>query len=364
MKIGIIAHLKHPIKSPFAGGLEAFTFDICKRLTARGHEVILFASSKSDPSLNVYPILNDDHYDDLTGYREKKPNLSSEYMAEHYAYMNLMQHIDTMGLDLIFNNSLHYVPVTMAGMLSTPFLTVLHTPPFFELKNAVKLAGKNANPRYITVSQRNAESWLPYTDSCTVIQNGIDLESWTYHPTPIGKYAIWFGRIHPDKGTHLAIKAAQLAGIPLKIAGTIADDKYFKTEVEPLLHQGAAYLGHKNHDELNVLIGNALVSIITPTWEEPFGLVVAESLACGTPVAGFAIGALPQLVVDDTGVLVPPQDIPALATAITAACKKDRKLCRTHAEDHFAVELMVSAYEDEFKAMAAVFPAHQSDIFH
>lgn len=355
MKIGIIAHLKHPIRAPFYGGLEAFTFDICKRLQKRGHEVILFASSKSDTALNVHPILNDDHYNDTTGYREKSPNLSSEYMAEHHAYMELMQHIDTMELDIIFNNSLHYVPVTMAGLLKTPMLTVLHTPPFFELKNAVKLEAKQGNIRYTTVSARNAENWSSFTHNCTVIENGIDMQEWTYNPAPEGDYAIWFGRIHPDKGTHLAIQAAKMAGVPLKIAGTIADEKYFKTQVEPLLDSRAIYVGHKNHADLNTFIGNALVSLITPVWEEPFGLVVAESLACGTPVAGFATGALPQLVTDLSGSLAAPGDAPELAAAIQQAMAKNRSDCRAHAEQSFGIEKMLTAYEDQFAAMLPVF---------
>jgi len=355
MKIGIIAHLKHPIRAPFFGGLEAFTHDICKRLMARGHEVTLFASSKSDASLNVYPILNDDCYHDGTGYREKKPNLSSEYMAEHHAYMDLMQHIDTMGLDVIFNNSLHYVPITMAGILNTPMLTVLHTPPFFELKNAVKLERRLGGISYVTVSERNAENWSDYTNDCKVIQNGIDLESWTYYPQPEGDYAIWFGRIHPDKGTHFAIQAAKMANIPLIIAGSIADEKYFKTYVEPLLDDSVKYAGHKNHQELNLLIGNAVVSLVTPTWEEPFGLVIAESLACGTPIAGFAIGALPHLVTDRTGVLARPGDIKHLADSITGAIGKNRSDCRKHASSSFDVEKMIIAYEDQLEQLQHIF---------
>lgn len=356
MKIGIIAHLKHPIRTPFLGGLEAFTYDVSKRLIARGHEVILFASSKSDPLLNVYPILNDDSYDDVTGYREKRPNLSSEYMAEHHAYMELMQHIDTLGLDVIFNNSLHYVPITMAGMISTPMLTVLHTPPFFELKNAVELERRQAGITYVTVSARNAENWKTYTDECMVIHNGIDLESWTYYAAAQqGDYAVWFGRIHPDKGTHLAIEAAKLAGIPLKIAGSVADEKYFKTQVDPLLGGLIEYVGHKSHQELNFLIGNACVSLITPVWEEPFGLVVAESMACGTPVAGFAVGALPQLVTADTGALARAGDVKDLASVITAARQKKRSACRAHAERNFSVETMITAYEDQLAQLVNVF---------
>jgi len=356
MKIGIIAHLKHPIRSPFRGGLEAFTFDICKRLSERGHQVTLFASSKSDAALNVYPILDDSSYDDLTGFREKKPNLSSEYMAEHHAYMDLMQHIDTMDLDVIFNNSLHYVPVTMAGMLNTPMLTVLHTPPFFELKNAVKLESRSGSITYATVSARNAENWSPYTTACTVIDNGIDLNNWKFYEQPEGEYAIWFGRIHPDKGTHLAIEAAKLAGIPLKIAGAIADERYFKSSVEPLLDHTISFLGQKNHVELNSLIGNARVTLVTPTWEEPFGLVIAESLACGTPIAGFAVGSLTQLINAETGKLTSAGDVAGLAAAITAASTKDRQQCRKQAENSFNVEIMISRYEEQLENLLTVSP--------
>jgi glycosyltransferase involved in cell wall biosynthesis len=355
MKIGIIAHLKHPIRSPFLGGLEAFTYDITQRLIARGHDVTLFASSKSDGSLNVSPILSDDHYDDTTGYREKNPNLSSEYIAEHHAYMELMQHIDTMELDVIFNNSLHYVPITMAGLVKTPMLTVLHTPPFFELKNAVKAEQRQGTIRYVTVSDRNAENWQPYTAECTVIQNGIDLSAWTDYPEPNGDYAVWFGRIHPDKGTDLAIQAAKLAGVKLKLAGNIADEKFFRTKVEPLLDDNIQYVGQKNHNELNELIGNAFVSLITPTWEEPFGLVVAESLACGTPIAGFAIGALPKLITTDTGVLAAAGNVEDLSKAISSARVKDRSACRTHAASSFDVEKMVFAYEDQLMQLLSVY---------
>jgi glycosyltransferase involved in cell wall biosynthesis len=355
MRIGIIAHLKHPIRAPFLGGLEAFTYDITKRLIARGHDVTLFASSKSDAALNVFPVLSDEHYDDVTGYREKKPNLSSEYMAEHHAYMQLMQEIDHMDFDIIFNNSLHYVPITMAGLLKTPMLTVLHTPPFFELKNAVKQEQRRATITYVTVSDRNAENWKPYTQNCSVIQNGIDIESWKYYDQPEGGYAVWFGRVHPDKGTHLAIQAAKLAGVNLKIAGNMADEKYFKTQVEPLLDDTVEYLGHKNHQELNELIGNAFVSLITPAWEEPFGLVVAESMACGTPVAGFSIGALPQLVTAQTGSLAAAGDVTGLAAAIAAARLKSRSGCRKHAAETFGVEAMLIAYEDQMAQLLNVF---------
>lgn len=351
MKIGVIAHIKHPIALPFAGGLEAFTHEMVRKLIARGEEVVLFASSRSDAGLPIYPILSDDNYDALAGSRSKKPNVSSLYMEEHHAYFELMMAIDRLGLDLIFNNSLHYVPITMASLLRTPMLTVLHTPPFFELKEAVKREYHNGRMRYVTVSGQNKVNWRPYLPQCAVVPNGIDLSKWTYSPRHTGPYAFWYGRIHPDKGLPYAIRAAKLAGMPLKVAGRICDEAYYKKEIFPLLNDGVELLGHLSQTELNKLVGNASVCLITPIWEEPFGLVVAESLACGTPVAGFGVGALPALLTPETSRLVAPKDSASLAKAMREASRLDRDSCRALAEARFDVEHMVDAYQAIFREM-------------
>jgi len=347
MKIGLIAHLKHPIKAPFAGGLEAFTFQICQLLKARGHEVTLFASSSSDPGLDLHSILSDERYDEKTRERKNTADMSSEYIAEHHAYYQLMNQIDSLNFDVIFNNSLHYVPITMANLLKTPMVTVLHTPPFYELELAAKAERKNKSLRYVTVSKSNADRWNNIVAECEVIMNGVDCGAWDFYDEGQQEnYAVWFGRIHPDKGLHLAIAAARLAGIPLKIAGGIADKKYFSSKVEPLLDEHTQMVGLLDHHSLNKLIGKARVSIISPVWEEPFGLVVAESLACGTPVAGFSIGALPEIVNDKCGSLAAPGDVAGLSAAIKSAMLLNRTTVRTYAEDHLSIGNMVSCYEE------------------
>ncbi|MBL4678149.1 MAG: glycosyltransferase family 4 protein [Mucilaginibacter sp.] len=349
MKIGIIAHLKHPIRKPFAGGLEAFTYEISRRLTEKGHEVMLFASSASDAGGTLHPILNDCNYDSRTGNRLKQPDMSSEYIAEHHAYYGLMSGIDELNLDIIFNNSLHYVPITMANLVQTPMVTVLHTPPFYELQNAIRAERRHPCIEYITVSRSNALNWNEYLEDCSYVLNGIDLNAWSYHEAGNQEnYAVWFGRIHPDKGLDLAIKAARKAGIMLKVAGGIADRRYYKEKIEPLLDSNVQMLGLCGHRELNALIGGAKVCLITPVWQEPFGLVVAEALACGTPVAGFATGALPEVMGADCGVLVAPGDIEALAEAIGRAASLDRKGIRSYAEEHLNIEKMLDAYELHF----------------
>ncbi|WP_443946669.1 glycosyltransferase family 4 protein [Pedobacter sp. AW1-32] len=345
MNIGIIAHLKHPIRKPYMGGLEAFTYEVTKRLIKRGHQVTLYASELSDPDLNVKVILSDVDYDRETFSRFRSHEMCEDFISTHHAYLELMQDIDSSKHDVIFNNSLNYVPVTMSTVTRTPMVTVLHTPPIFEMKRAMSQERKTGKIRYVSVSKPNALAWEPFLNTCEVISNGVDMEDWQYYDKPDGNYVIWFGRIHPDKGTHLAIQAARLAGYPIKLAGSIADFNYYETYVKPLLNSDVELLGNCSHDELNHQIGNARCSVITPCWEEPFGLVVAESLACGTPVAGLSRGALPYLVTNGTGCLTNSNDPAELAACIAGAVKMSRAECRRHAEESLDIERMIDAYE-------------------
>jgi len=354
MKIGIIAHLKHPIVAPFAGGLEAFTHQITKALMAYGHEVLLFASSGSDASLPLIPILSDQDYDSHTGIRMKRRDIPSEYIAEHHAYYQLMTEIDGYDLDIVFNNSLHYIPITMANVINTPLLTVLHTPPFYELGLAIRAERTKPVVNYVTVSGQSAANWKDYIPDCRVIQNGISLNKWkTYAKPSADPYAVWFGRIHPDKGLHLAIEAAKLAGIKLKVAGRVADQRYFNERIAPILDDSITLLGLQDQPDLNKLIGNASVCLVTPCWQEPFGLVVAEALACGTPLAGFRMGALPELITKDIGILVDFPDCNALAAAIHEAIQLDRNLIGSYARTKFDLNTMIAQYEELLTSIIA-----------
>ncbi|HEV7381848.1 MAG TPA: glycosyltransferase, partial [Dyadobacter sp.] len=313
MRIGIIAHLKYPISKPFKGGLEAFTYDISQRLLANGHDVVLYACAGSDPILNVRPILPENEYHPVISSKFTSRELSTEFISTHHAYVELMQHIDNDELDVIFNNSLNYVPIMMASVVKPPMVTVLHTPPIFELKNAIRREQRAGKVKYVSVSPSNARNWREYAPKCDVIPNGIDLTRWHYHPENDGSYLMWFGRIHPDKGLHIAIQAAKIAGKKLKVAGAISDEFYYAQFIKPLLDDSIEMVGHCTNGQLNDLIGNAEVCLITPCWDEPFGLVVAESLACGTPIAGIGRGALPDLLCEKTASLSETDDPVELA---------------------------------------------------
>jgi glycosyltransferase involved in cell wall biosynthesis len=161
---------------------------------------------------------------------------------------------------------------------------------------------------------------------------------------------MWCGRIVPEKGLEFAIDAARLADIPLRIAGPIADPIYFREVIEPRLHAGTRYLGHLSHSRLAEAIGCASVFLCTPLWEEPYGLVVAEALACGTPVAAFARGAIPELLDSTCGVLAAPGDVASLGDAAKAAQRLDRRACRARAEAVGDAERMLDGYENLYRS--------------
>ena len=177
-----------------------------------------------------------------------------------------------------------------------------------------------------------------------MIPNGIDLERWQ-PAANVGEHALWFGRVVPDKGTHLAIDAARQAGIPLRLAGQIEDKRYFNEQIKPRLGPGVEYVGHLQRPELAAELARAAVALVTPCWEEPFGLVVAEALACGTPVAAFDRGAMRDLISDDVGCVVPANDVAALASGISVARGKSRQACRARAEALWGHDLMLQRYE-------------------
>lgn len=353
LKIGILTHIKHPIREPFAGGLEAFTYDITRHLRRRGHQVTLFAHPDSAAELKVTPMAPVGSYRS-DAQRHAHDTLSSDFIAEHHAYLACLQEIDGFGFDVIFNNALHYVPVTMSGMISTPMLTVLHTPPFFEMINAIAAQYKRGGGHYCTVSRANAKEWAELTPDCHVISNGIDLQQWRPTDGPVGAHAFWYGRLVADKGAHLAIDAARLAGVALRIAGQAIDPAYFAQEILPRLSDDVVYLGHLARAELVDEVGRASVCLVTPRWNEPFGLVVAEAIACGTPVAAFSRGAIPELLTTDTGVLATADSVTALAAVLLSARTLDRAACRRHAQANWGIDLMVTRYEALLASVARV----------
>ncbi|PZN97812.1 MAG: glycosyltransferase family 4 protein [Hyphomicrobiales bacterium] len=341
MRIGIIAHLKHAICEPFAGGLEMHTSMLRAALQRRGHEVTVFASSRSQPEACVEAICDETSL--LEVGCDEAPDKA--FFQEHHAYLSLMNGLRHRPFDLIHNNSLHYLPVAMADALPTPMVTTLHTPPFAWLESGVRLC-KAPQATFVAVSESIRRAWGRVAPVDHVIMNGIDLDRFAFRPEPTKEpYWIWFGRIVPEKGLHHAIAAANMTGAKLLIAGPISNRDYFDQQIGPFLTDRIVHIGHLPHDELAHVIGGANAFLCTPCWEEPYGLVVAEALACGVPVAAFARGAIPELLDSTCGVLATPDDQASLAQAGLAAQQLDRQACRARAQSRCDVDRMIDEYE-------------------
>jgi glycosyltransferase involved in cell wall biosynthesis len=354
MRICLIASSRFPVTEPFAGGLEAHTAMLATELTRRGHEVSLFAAAGSD-------VVTDTHTLDVDAFvpsAEARADVGAspvQWMQEHHAYLSLMLRLagrDAGRFDVVHNNSLHHLPVAMASMIGAPVVTTLHTPPTAWLESAIAFAPASA--RFVSVSRHTARAWQHAVDS-VVVPNGVDTDAWTQGPG--GADAVWFGRLVPEKAPHLAIRAARLAGLPLTLAGPAMDPRYFADEVEPLLGDGVRYAGHLDQSQLVRLVGDSRVTLVSPSWDEPYGLVAAESLACGTPVAAFARGAIAEILDATCGRLAAPDDVTQLADAARAASLLPRDAARERAVRHCSLGAMVDGYEavydDVLPAVAA-----------
>jgi len=351
LRIAVIASARYPIREPFAGGLESHTWFLARALRRRGHAVTVFAAPGSDPDLGV-DVLPVDNVAFSAAARADVSMGPEWWMAEHHAYLRLMldlaDHPDRF--DVVHNNSLHHLPIALAPLLSTPILTTLHTPPTPWLESAIR-ARPDHGVVFAAVSAHTAAAWRPVVPDAVVVRNGIDLDLWA--PGLGGGPLVWTGRITPEKGTHLAMAAARRAGRPLLVAGPIADHGYWRAEVAPRLGGSIAYAGHLSQRELRDLVARASALLVTPCWDEPYGLVVAEALACGTPVAGFAVGALPELVDDGCGRLVPAGDVAALAAVIPEAVALPRATARARAVQEWAHPRMVDEYVALYEQVAA-----------
>ena len=349
MKIGLVAHLKYPIAEPYSGGLEMHTHLLADQLSARGHDVTLFASDGSSGKTVI-------SMGRPTATLESNAVESMTIAAvEHTAYTKIIEHLQNGSFDIVHFNALHYLPLLHVRDIGAPMVAVLHTPPFLPFEAAMRTASEHA--RCIAVSTSMAAQWNGLVVPPDVVPNGIYLKRFRFSAVPDrNRFAFWFGRIVPEKGLHLAIDAARAASIPLKFAGPILDPAYWEEEIAPRVTADAAYLGHLVQSDIVEMLRCASVLLCTPRWEEPFGLVAVEGLACGTPVAAFARGALPEIIDAGCGALARADDVAGLAEAIAHCLGLDRHACRTRAECCYNADRMVDRYEEIYRQVLACTP--------
>ncbi|GGD83243.1 glycosyltransferase [Croceicoccus mobilis] len=346
MKIAVISHIRHAIAPPFMGGMEAHCASLCDGLLSAGHEPVLFAPEGSRADCEIVPIC-DAPYEDVLPWAQWRGTERLDAYQRH-AFEKAWDHIRARSFDAVHNNSLYPELITTAVVEGVPLVTSQHVPPFGKMREAVHKAVGVGHVRQTVTSQSQLPLWF---DECpsnmAVVHNGIDCDFWRPQVGRGDGALVWTGRITPNKGTAQAVRAAMQAGVKLDLVGSIENEIYFEQEVAPLLGKNIRYLGHRQGGELRDIVARARALCVTPMWEEPFGLVAAEALACDIPVIAFERGAMAE-VVGDCGALIAPGDVDALARAMADPPSLDHGHARARALKFFCTQTMVEGYVREY----------------
>lgn len=344
MRIAVLATNRNPLAAPFAGGQESFTAALCAGLRERGHRVVLFAADGSDPALPdelvTYPALPP-----LSQVARLDPQVPEAwFLADHHAFTFTMAELAARhDIHVVANHSLHHLPLSLSKTLAAPVVTTLHTPPFPWMELGAALAAPSA--RYVAVSHALARQWT--TVRTSVIPNGVAPARFALGPGSSRGALAWVGRLTPEKAPHLAVAVARRLGQRLDIVGPIVDAAYVAREIAPHLGQQIRHLGPLDGDELSRVVGASDALLMTPMWEEPFGLVAVEAAMCGTPVVALARGGVVEAVTPETGVLVDPATVDVvggLTAAVDAARSFERSRVRDAAVSSFAFEGCLDAH--------------------
>ncbi len=332
MRIAQIAPLAERVPPKKYGGTERIVHTLTEELVARGHDVTLFASGDSVTNAkleSLYPV-------SLREAHAKDPYGSSLYLLSQIGRAYTMQN----EFDIIHD---HTAPLSLptANIATTPVVMTLHGA--FNAENRV-IFRELQRPAFVGISQAQIRA-LPSVRYAGVIYNGLNMESFPFSETHDG-YLLFVGRISLQKGTHHAIEVAQYLHMPLIIAAKLdlGDLSYFNTFVEPKLGGIIRWIGEVSEEERNNLMAHAAALLHPVTWREPFGLVLIESMACGTPVIAFNKGSIPELIVHGkTGFVV--NDTEEMIEAVVRIGDIDRKTCRNHALVQFNEKKMTDEYE-------------------
>jgi glycosyltransferase involved in cell wall biosynthesis len=339
MRIAVLSPVWFAVPPSGYGGIEWIVSLLADGLVDAGHEVTLFASGDSHTKAELSYV-----------FRDAPSELIGKSLPE---LRNALACFDRAGEFDVINDHGGPLSVALGGLVDTPLVHTVHGPLEGEPGEVYDCLGQlapNVGLISISLNQRRPKPELNWVGNCP---NALDLQLYPCKPHP-GEYLLFLGRMSPDKGAHRAIWAARETGLPLKLAGKKQDPKehrYFHELVEPHLHHEIEYLGEVSHGEKVELLQNARATLFPIEWEEPFGLVMIESMACGTPVIATRHGAVPEVIEDGfSGVVV--DDYREMPAALERADALDPLECRRYVEDRFAPQRMVEDYLRVYEAAA------------
>ncbi len=324
MRIAILGPVSWRTPPHEYGAWESVVSNLTEGLVARGYDVTLFASADSLTRATLHAVAPRPYSEDET------------LDAKIWEFLHIAAAMEQASdFDLIHNNY-DYMPLTYSRLISTPMITTIHG---FALDQTRLVYRAYRESHFVSISDADRDPYLPYV---ATVYNGIRLQDFTFVADP-GEYLAFVGRIHPEKGVHLAIDVAERCGRPLLIAGIVQDQQYFDELVAPRLRGRIEFVGSVGPPERNKLLGGAWASLHLTTIPERFGLAMAESMATGTPVIGTDLGSVREVVADsETGFVVP--DLAAAIVATERIGEIDRAACRQRVEKLFSADSMTEGY--------------------
>lgn len=333
MRVAVLAPVSWRVPPRHYGPWEQFASLLTEALVARGIDVTLFASADSVTTGRLASVVARGYSEDL----DVEPKVAE---CLHIAHA-----FERAGEFDVIHNSFDFLPLTYSGLVDTPVLTTVHG--FSSPRILPVYQRYNPTTAYVAISEADRH---PSLDYLATIHHGIDTDMFSLHPSP-GDYLLFFGRIHPDKGTAEAIDVAVATGRRLVIAGIVQDQRYFDEHVAPRVDgERVSFVGPVGAAERSELLGGAHALLHPIGFDEPFGYSVVEGMACGTPVIAFRRGSMRELIEDgETGFLV--DDVEGAVAAVGRASSLDRAAIRAQAVARFGVARMVDDYLDAYAAV-------------
>jgi glycosyltransferase involved in cell wall biosynthesis len=335
MRIAILAPVAWRTPPRHYGPWEQVASNIAEGLVRSGHDVTLFATGDSITNGRLSAVCN-------MGYEEDRSQDAKVLECLHIS--NLME--KAADFDIIHNN-FDFLPLTYSGLIKTPVITTIHG---FSSPAIIPVYKKyNSIGYYVSISNADRSPELNYL---ATVYNGLNTADFVYNDKP-ANYLLFFGRIHPDKGTAEAIEIAKKSKRKLLIAGIIQDENYFKEKIAPQLNSQIEYTGPAGPEKRSALLGNAAALLHPINFNEPFGMSVAEAMLCGTPVIAFNKGSMPELICDGkTGFLV--NNVDEAFEAVNRLALINRFECFKQASEKFSSEKMVSDYLKLYEQILAI----------